>query len=177
MNIQQIITSGLPSISNIELLPDTHAMLKQKMPAFNFDQAPSSLPENFADMMAEMMIKSRGIGLAANQVGFELRAFCILLDGHPQTLFNPVISELSEDTHKMLEGCLSFPDLYLNISRPSECRLNFQDVRGNRQTILLDDIEARCAMHELDHLNGIVFTSKVSKLQLKMKQKKLQKNR
>ncbi len=176
-DMNKILIDGLPPISTIELLPDSHEVLRRKMPNLNFEVTPSQTPENLSEILAEIMIKNRGIGLAANQVGFEMRAFCMMIDGQPQTLFNPILTELTDTTHKMVEGCLSFPDLYLNIARPIGCRINYQDFRGNRLTTMLDGIEARCAMHEIDHLNGVLFTSKVTRLQLKMRQKKLEKRR
>lgn len=177
MTINDIISNGLPQISEIKLLSDNDPMLKKKMPAFDFEKADIDIREGIANVMFQAMYAHNGIGLAANQIGLEIRAFSMLMGGEPQIFFNPVISDVTDCTIKMMEGCLTFPDLYLNISRPEGCRLNYEDIHGNRTTIALKDIEARCAMHELDHLNGVVFTSKVSKMQLKMRMKKIDKAR
>lgn len=166
---------GIPKSSDLIILPDTAPILLRRMPVFNFEHGLSA--ENISNTMIEMMIAHGGIGLAANQIGFELRAFSMIRNGVRETMFNPTLSELSAETHKMKEGCLSFPSLYLNVNRPMACRLNYQDVRGDRFSVVLEGIEARCAMHEIDHLNGVLFTSKVSKLHLTMQVKKLKKKR
>ena len=74
------------------------------------------------------------------------------------------------------EGCLSFPDLFLNINRPKEICVNYQDTTGKLNTVELKDYYARGFLHELDHLNGVVFIDYVGKLALKMARKKVHKH-
>ena len=88
---------------------------------------------------------------------------------------NPVIVERTEKLITTEEGCLSFPNLFLSIARPTRIKVQYQDVSKKLNTIELTDYYARGFLHELDHLNGIVFTSHAGKLALKMARKKLYK--
>ena len=160
---------ALADYRELELLPDTHPMLVERMPEFDFDKQDA---KTVRDMLIHALLRFDGFGLAANQIGLKYRAFAMNYHGRPTVFFNPVITELSAETVLMEEGCLSFPNLKLKIKRPATCRLIYSDSNGNRQTLLLDDWHARCALHEVDHLNGVVFTSKVSRLKLQMAIKK-----
>ena len=80
--------------------------------------------------------------------------------------FNPELTRVSQETDLLKEGCLSFPDIYLMIKRPRVCEMKYQDADGNEHSTMLDGVGARCAQHEIDHLNGIVFLQRASKLKL-----------
>jgi len=99
------------------------------------------------------------------------------LDGvyTPFALFNPkiIVTDPEEETDE--EGCLSFPDLWIKVKRPAHVVAEFFDRDNNQCIIRFDSIDARCFLHELEHLNGICFTSKVSKLKLDMAIKKQRK--
>lgn len=112
------------------------------------------------------MMQHGGIGLAANQVQVgdkpkEPRRIMICWDGKPTSkilvMCNPVL--ISENTPlKGLEGCLSFPNMWLEVMRSRYIKVRYIDVRGKFHTIEAEGILARCILHELDHLNGVVFT-------------------
>ncbi len=161
-------------LNNLILVPDTDPILAERVPLYE-DFGDQS--KEIARVLIDAMFRFDGIGLAANQVGLRVRAFAAVIGSKPMVLFNPTISEVSQNLTKFIEGCLSFPDLALQIMRPEECNIDFQNPMGEAQSLKLKGLDARVVLHELDHLNGIVFTSKVSKMRLNMQKKKLQKKR
>jgi len=128
--------------------------------------------------MIKIMQASNGIGLAANQVGLLSRVFVIQLqDGESFAMFNPRIVATSDEQQVGQEGCLSFPELWLEIPRPKQVVSLYLDKTGKECTITLSDIDARCFLHELDHLDGICFTEKTSALKLALAKKRQQQKR
>lgn len=129
--------------------------------------------------MVEFMQAEGGIGLAANQVGILKRVFAIKLKGveTPFAMFNPTVVNASKQEQLHEEGCLSFPNLWLEIKRPQSIDAKYLDSSGKECTITLTGIDARCFLHELDHLDGTVFTQKVSQLKLALAHKKQLKQR
>jgi len=122
--------------------------------------------------MYNSMIKYGGIGLSANQIGLPYRMF--VMGGHPSIengrvryVFNPLINDVSEETVVMKEGCLSFPFLFLSISRPKWCSVKYTDQHGKEIEETLHGMPARIFQHENEHMNGYVFTDLVSKFKLK----------
>jgi peptide deformylase len=124
--------------------------------------------------MIEIMKTHNGRGLAANQVGLLSRVFIIQLEGQPQptAMFNPRVISASEDLVLGEEGCLSFPDLWLDVKRAKTIEAAYLDKTGKECIITLVGIDARCFLHELDHLNGVCFTDKVGAIKLAMAIKK-----
>jgi peptide deformylase len=139
-----------------------------------------------ADMF-ETMYDARGIGLAATQVGIERRIFVMDLqepeeeDGEPirrpMAFINPEILSVSDETSIYNEGCLSIPEQYAEVERPTRCRVKWQDADGKVHEEELDGLMATCVQHEIDHLNGVLFTDHISKLKRDMLMKKLAKLR
>jgi peptide deformylase len=117
-----------------------------------------------------------GLGLAANQCAVKERVFVIGTDQFQMACINPKVLESSEEIVKDTEGCLSFPAFFLSIPRPKWVDVEFTDENGQRKQTRLDGLTARCFLHELEHLNGVKFTShvgSVAMLQAKRKQEKL----
>ena len=128
--------------------------------------------------MVQLMIQSGGIGLAAQQIGILKRVFAIhLKDQVPFCMFNPTVVSYSKDSVEGEEGCLSFPDLWLPVKRYSSIAVEYFDRAGKKCTMELTGLDARCFLHELDHLNGICFTDKVSQLKLAFAIKRQQKRK
>ena len=129
--------------------------------------------------MIRLMELFKGIGLAANQVGLLKRVFVIKLKNNPEpfAVFNPVVLSESKEFQDGEEGCLSFPDLFLGVKRPKEIDVTYLDKLGNECKIKLSGIDARCFLHELDHLNGVVFTEKISQMKLILARKKQRKSK
>jgi peptide deformylase len=120
-----------------------------------FDQALARL----ADDLLATMRAAAGAGLAANQVGVLKRLFTWETgeDGAFGACVNPVVLETSEELQEGDEGCLSFPGLFYPTPRPLRARLQFADVHGDEHVVDGEGLLARIFLHELDHLNGILF--------------------
>jgi peptide deformylase len=88
-----------------------------------------------------------------------------------------MIEKVSEETDIMPEGCLSHPNLFLKVRRPVRLVAKYLDINAKECTIELYDIDARCFLHEYDHLQGIEFTDRVSRLKLDMARKKQKKTK
>jgi len=133
-----------------------------------------------ADMIDFMKINN-GIGLAANQVGLAKRVFVMGHDTNPDfpkpfALFNPEILEHSTQEVLDQEGCLSFPGVWLSVKRPEWVKVKYFDSSGIEHTDQYHGYVSKCFQHELDHLNGVCFVDKVSKLKLQLALKKQRKN-
>lgn len=158
------------------LLPDNHPMLLRAMPEYDFAQPDALITARaIANTLIEAMKHYGGIGLAANQVGIEERVFVMDTGMGPVAMFNPTVTWLSQESHKLEEGCLTFKNIWLSISRPKECQVRYTDENGVTQVLDLKGYEARCALHEMDHLDGLTFIKRVSRLKLDMAKKKASK--
>lgn len=109
--------------------------------------------------MLRIMKQHRGVGLSACQVGWPARVF-VMNCGTPYIFFNPRVLEASEVKISMQEACLSFPGLTLEIERSESVSLEWQDIKGVTKTKTFTGMEARCALHELEHLEGITFDAR-----------------
>jgi peptide deformylase len=153
-----------------------------------------------ADMF-ETMYDAPGIGLAAIQVGVPKRVLVIDLqpddqdaepvpcdhDGHhhhhqptkndPRVFVNPEILEPAEELATYSEGCLSVPEIFADVDRPARCRVRWQDLDGAFHEEEMEGLMATCIQHEMDHLEGILFIDRLSRLKRQMALKKLDKLR
>ena len=116
--------------------------------------------------MFELMYDARGIGLAANQVDLPLQLFVLNLTGDPNegeelVFLNPVISA-PKGTDEAEEGCLSIVGVNAHVTRPAQVHITGYDLSGNKIDQTLDGLFARVVQHENDHLNGVLFTDRVS---------------
>ena len=119
-----------------------------------------------------------GIGLSANQCGVMERAFVMYSDVKKKEIiacFNPNIISVSPKKVLMDEGCLTFPGLWLKISRPESIKVEYEDVHGEKNEVVMHGLEARIFLHEYDHMEGTNFTDGVSKLKLDIAKKKQKK--
>lgn len=115
---------------------------------------------NIAASMVETMLASNGIGLAAPQVGILKRVIVVLVNEQPKVMVNPEIVFVSEETCVDNEGCLSFPGQFYDISRPSKVTVKYRNLSGHPMLETHEGLTARCLLHEIDHLDGIVFTAR-----------------
>lgn len=124
-----------------------------------------------ADLLATMRASPGCVGIAAPQIGEEVRMVVIDVTGHRKTtvghgelvLVNPTIT-LGESSEVAREGCLSLPDLTANVRRARAIEIQALDTRGRPVTIATEGFEARCLQHELDHLDGLLFLDRVDSL-------------
>jgi peptide deformylase len=113
----------------------------------------------FIGSMKETMIDANGIGLAAPQVGRNIRVIVVKLQyGDIQEMINPSIKWYSDHVVKIEEGCLSVPGKYVELTRPSKISISFQDLSGKYRRWKLKSLEARIVQHEIDHLDGVLMT-------------------
>ena len=136
--------------------------------------------QKLMDDMLETMYAAPGIGLAAIQIGVPKRI--IVMDickeerkKEPRYFVNPVIKNKDPLKATYEEGCLSVPDQFAEIDRPSKCEVEYLDYNGEKQLLKADGLLATCIQHEMDHLEGILFIDYLSKLKRSMIIKKLSK--
>ena len=132
--------------------------------------------------MLDTMYDANGIGLAAIQVGVPKRIIVIDISKDekkekPMFFVNPIIKNKNLEKLTYEEGCLSVPDQFAEIDRPSKCEIEYLDYNGKSQLLKAEGLLATCIQHEMDHLEGILFIDYLSKLKKSMIIKKLSKNK
>jgi len=140
------------------------------------------LPELIANMY-ETMTKADGVGLAAPQVGLSIRLFVIDLSAlgeddeqymdYKKTFINPEILEFSENTCSYEEGCLSLPDIHENVTRSSDIKIRYYDEQFVEHVNTFNEFAARVIQHEYDHLEGKVFTDRITAIRRQLIKSKL----
>lgn len=140
--------------------------------------------------MWETMYEANGVGLAAPQVGVSKRLFVIdaapfaqdeelspeeakVLEGFKKVFINPIMVEEKGSEWEFTEGCLSIPNIREDISRKAQITIQFLDENFNQQTLSLDGLPARVVQHEFDHIEGVLFTDKLSPLKKRLLKRKL----
>tara|TARA_B100000131_G_scaffold291990_1_gene306028 strand:+ start:317 stop:841 length:525 start_codon:yes stop_codon:yes gene_type:complete len=134
------------------------------------------------DDMLETMYEAKGIGLAAIQIGIPKRIIVMDIGNRdkekkPMYFVNPIIKNKNSDYSTYEEGCLSVPNQFAEINRPSTCEVEYLDYNGNKKIIKASGLLATCIQHEMDHLEGILFIDYLSKLKKMMIIKKLSKQK
>ncbi len=132
------------------------------------------------DDMLETMYAANGIGLAAIQIGVPKRIIVMDIskkenEKNPMFFVNPVIIKKNIEKATYEEGCLSVPNQFAEIDRPSSCEVEYLDYDGNKKNLKAEGLLATCIQHEMDHLEGILFIDYLSKLKKTMIIKKLSK--
>jgi len=146
----------------LELTPNTHPILHERICPCNkclerIDR------HSVAKILIENMHHYEGVGLSANQIGMYVRAFAMIKDiENDETIvcFNPRIIKKYNECVEFEEGCLSFPDQFVNVSRPDRIIVKYEDENNKEHKIKLSGFASRVFQHEFDHLEGINFTQK-----------------
>ena len=117
----------------------------------------------------ETMYESKGIGLAAVQVGILKRILVVDVSGkeeikNPLVFINPTIRKLSKETSIYEEGCLSIPDTFIEIERPQICEVEYLDSDGEKKFLKCEGLLSTCLQHEINHLDGKLIIDQLSKL-------------
>ena len=138
--------------------------------------------KEFGQELIDAMWKNSGLGISANQLGYNYRVFAMRGETKEssQICFNPVIKTFSDNMNTMYEGCLSLPYVYAKVVRPAEVAISYYNQFGREEGQLATGLTARVFQHELDHLDGILFTDRVGELTRKLafdKARKIQKAR
>ncbi len=137
-----------------------------------FDQTLQDLAQDLIDTVRNAQ-EPEGAGLSANQIGVN-KSVCVVrkfredIDGQPSTeetemivMVNPEIIKFSKETETDWEGCLSIPDKYGQVKRSKKIKVKYKGIGGKQRTLNASNFFARVIQHEIDHLNGILFTDKV----------------
>ena len=138
--------------------------------------------QNLMNDMLETMYDAKGIGLAAIQIDVPKRIIVLDIsksenEKKPMFFVNPLIINKDLNLTTYEEGCLSVPDQFAEIDRPSKCEVEYLDYNGNKKSLKANGLLATCIQHEIDHLEGILFIDYLSKLKKSMILKKLSKNK
>ena len=170
-------------MKELKLIPPTDPRVQSAIAPFNDDMLKDEDVKNrqeLSDAMFETMKKYGGIGLSANQVGLPFNMF--VLGDHPDvekglkmTCFNPIIISSSVEEETMKEGCLTFPFVFLNITRPRKVVVKYEDENGDLKEGSLDGMFSRIFQHEYDHILGKNFTEYASKMKLDRAYKRAEK--
>ena len=136
--------------------------------------------QKLMDDMLDTMYAAKGIGLAAIQIGVPKRIIVMDLSKesekkNPRYFVNPIIKNKNLEKATYEEGCLSVPNQFAEIDRPSKCEVEYLDYNGKKQLLKAEGLLATCIQHEMDHLEGILFIDYLSKLKKSMIIKKLSK--
>jgi len=132
--------------------------------------------------MLETMYRAPGIGLAAPQVGLDRRAIVVDItrkgeSRRPMCLVNPSIVWKSDDVATMDEGCLSLPDVFVDVDRPERVRIDYLDQHGEPRQVEADGLLSRCLQHEIDHLDGVLHVDYLSRIKRELLLRKLAKKK
>ena len=141
----------------LKLTPNTHPILHEKIKkcSYNLDRV------EISEILKDNMIHYKGVGLSANQLGINERVFVMIRDleyNEILTCFNPRIIKQSRKKVMMEEGCLSYPDLFIEVERSESIIVKYEDKDKVDHKIKLDGFAARIFLHEYDHMEGIDFT-------------------
>ena len=162
-------------INPLSLFNEDYPMLLQKIPEYDVSRLPNPVLGKLIKRLKMTMKLHGGIGLSANQCGIFERVFVLGANDAIWACINPKIINASPDLIRDKEGCLSFPGLALGVERHSWVEAEFINEECKVVQMRFEGLTARCFQHELDHMNGIKFTSKVKPLALQMAKKQQQK--
>ena len=166
MAIKKILTEPDPILKKISDSVETVGIEEQRL----------------MDDMLETMYEAKGIGLAAIQIGVPKKIIVMDLSKEgekkePIYFVNPVIKNKNQVLSKYEEGCLSVPNQFVEVNRPSTCEVEYLDYNGEKRNLKCDGLLATCIQHEMEHLQGITILKYVSKLKRSMIIKKLSKQK
>ena len=161
-------------MEDLKLITENNPLLKQQCEDWNFKA--DGDPTELITAMTKIMLNpaTQGIGLAAPQCGVMKNIFIMGTDEKLMAFINPQVDELKGEKELFLEGCLSYPELWLHVPRHPECVVSYHQIDGEVvKEKHLDGIQARVFLHEFDHLLGVLFEERVtSDLSLELAKKR-----
>jgi len=171
-------TDKIRKMSNIV---KTDKDLREVVPVFDFKN-PLVDPMVLKDELINAMFDHSGLGVSANQIGYKTRVFAMRGETKAESVvcFNPSIVDFSPEMNTMEEGCISLPDVFARVVRPSHVAIKYKTALQEEEGQLAEGLTARVFQHELDHLDGILFIDRIGKLSRQRafeKAKKIQKMR
>lgn len=133
-------------------------------------------PKELKEQMIDVMLSNNGIGLSANQVGLDAQVFVMGDSIENSTIcINPTVLQYTSETVLDVEGCLSFPNIFVKVKRPKEILAKWYNENLEEQVVKIEGYSAKCYLHEWDHLQGVTFKDRVSKIKWDMATKKARK--
>ena len=162
----------------MRLVEETNSILFKRCDPFDFNE-PIMDPYELVDELHKIRKDGKGIGLAAPQVGLATQVLVIGMGDfktegvseYDQCFFNPVITQFSDETEMMIEGCLSFPNLVVKVKRPKDIEVTWYSEEGSEVSQSFGGMTSRILQHEIDHLDGIIFIKRADRLHLHKAQK------
>ena len=159
----------------MKLITYPNEILDREVKDVNLED-PGFDPKELKKEMVNFMIANNGIGLSANQIGLDAKVFVMGDSVENSTMcINPTVLQYTSDTVADVEGCLSFPNVFVKIKRPKEILAQYWNENLEECTVKIEGYSAKCYLHELDHLMGITFKDRASKLKWDMATKKARK--
>jgi len=175
MKLTEVTGTEIDTPKELELIPFYDDLLKVNPSPFDFEKDDA---KDLRDKLIKKMYDLGGVGLSANQVGIDKAVF-VIGDGKEEGLekifINPEVVGVGEEKESMKEGCLSFPGLWLMVSRPTQVAIKYWDEEGEEFVETYQGVTARVILHEYDHMIGQNFTMRVTKLKLDRAMKALEK--
>lgn len=150
----------------LPLIEETDPFLREVPEEFDFKN-PQMDSEKIERQLIANMNHYRGIGLSANQIGIPIRAFAFYSDATPIVAFNPKLLDFSEQSTYVREGCISFPGLYFAVERAQGISTYYQNASGEEFSGNFVDLTARIFQHEMEHMQGELFTDNANNFILK----------
>ncbi len=141
----------------LQILQDGDKTLKKK--AKRVDKIDDTI-RNIAASMVDTMLANNGVGISGNQVGILKRIIVVLVNNEPKVMVNPEVIFTSDEVIKESEGCLSFPGQFYDVPRPQKVTVKYRNLSGHPMLETHEGLTARCLLHEIDHLDGVVFTDR-----------------
>ena len=154
-----------------DLVLEDDPILRKRCQSFDFDN-PQEDPRMLTAELIEAMYKYEGLGLSACQIGMDLKVFSMIYDNKPIICFNPRITEYSEETTYMKEGCLSFPGLWFSIQRHYGVSVTFAKADGTNMSATFVQLAAKVFQHEYDHMLGKLYLEYASDYMVRNARKK-----
>lgn len=148
----------------LKVLTERDPSLREKSKKVSEDEIETAQMDKFVDDMSETMLEKDGIGLAAPQVGRNIRLIIVNTKEGPLAMFNPEITKKSFGKCWEEEGCLSVPDTFGEVKRHKKVTCVYQNTGGDKMKLKAEGLLARIIQHEIDHLDGILFIDKARRI-------------
>jgi peptide deformylase len=175
-----VINTETPSVTKRKLLPlslvePNHGMLHNPIPEYDVRLLPNPAISDLIEQMKMTMKLYAGVGLSANQCGIQERIFIAGNEHFQMACINPRIVKFIGEKTKKREGCLTYPGLYLPIPRYESVEVEYYTESGEYKTHVFDGLTAHIFQHEMEHMDGIIFTTHVGPLALKLAKERREK--
>lgn len=158
-------------VEPLPLYGEGFEMLDDEIPLYT-DPLPNPVMNKLIERLKLTMKLYGGIGLSANQCGVYQRVFVLGHGDFQLVCINPKVLEVSEETIKSDEGCLSYPGLFVKIERPAAIKVEFMTETGEVKQMTLEGLTARCFLHEVEHMNGRRFLQHVKPVAMRLARQK-----